>query len=478
MVVDFLRLIDRPYAGGTSSNFLLQTAAVRYRLRDRATRQPFTLDLLSTVHLAEPAYYSGLQEACTRYDRVLFEVIADGSLAPRDADSGTRRLLQPLQATPAQRELAARHRLVAQMDALTDCMGGPSWAVADLPRDEVLRLERRLGPGSPRALLEPAQQLLSTLAFGPARRRGRRGRTSWLFRLVLCLLPAPEAALLLDDWIASGGAPLTPVLGALARCLAAFDVRAAQRLSFAQTLATGEATQWGSVAAELVRARNAAAMDEVQLAAADGCESVALLYGALHMRDLQRRIEQGYEIVEVEEVEWRTAWTIPTPLTAAPAPDGDAATAAAAAAPLADRLSLWLDDLAEARLAGRGLPSEGGLATEPSPPPVPPPLAPSSAPLAPPGTATAVVSPPPSPSPDMAPTLDSTLLLAMAGLLAVDGSDWVETVTGTLRGALEGDLLGALVVTFLYLLRHGALYLALARWAFEWERRWFLFGGE
>ena len=109
MVVDFLRLIDRPYAGGTSSNFLLQTAAVRYRLRDRATRQPFTLDLLSTVHLAEPAYYSGLQEACTRYDRVLFEVIADGSLAPRDADSGTRRLLQPLQATPAQRELAAHH---------------------------------------------------------------------------------------------------------------------------------------------------------------------------------------------------------------------------------------------------------------------------------------------------------------------------------------------------------------------------------
>ena len=96
MVLDFLRLIDRPCAGGASSNFLLQTAAVRYRLRDRATRQPFTLALLSTVHLAEPAYYSGLQEACARYDRVLFEVIADESLAPRDADSGTRRPLQPL----------------------------------------------------------------------------------------------------------------------------------------------------------------------------------------------------------------------------------------------------------------------------------------------------------------------------------------------------------------------------------------------
>ena len=43
------------------------------------------------------------------------------------------------------------------MDALSDCMRAPSWAVADLPREEVQRLEQRLGPGSPRALLEPAQ---------------------------------------------------------------------------------------------------------------------------------------------------------------------------------------------------------------------------------------------------------------------------------------------------------------------------------
>ena len=75
------------------------------------------------------------------------------------------------------------------MDALTDCMGGPSWAVADLPREEVLRLELSL---SPPALLEPAQQLLSTLAFGPARRRGRRGRTAWLFRLVPYPSPNPS----------------------------------------------------------------------------------------------------------------------------------------------------------------------------------------------------------------------------------------------------------------------------------------------
>ena len=139
-VLDFLRLVDRPTPVG-GSTFLLQTAAVRYSLRDRATRQPFTLDLLATVHLAEPAYYSGLQQACdAQYDRVLFEVIADEALAPRDA-TGTRRLSEALQATPAQRELAARHRLVAQMDALQ--MVGPSWAVADMTREQLRALESR-----------------------------------------------------------------------------------------------------------------------------------------------------------------------------------------------------------------------------------------------------------------------------------------------------------------------------------------------
>ena len=66
-----------------------------------------------TTNLA--GYSGGLQEACVPYDRVLFEVIADARLAPRDADSGARRLLQSLQATPVQRVLAARHRLVAQV---------------------------------------------------------------------------------------------------------------------------------------------------------------------------------------------------------------------------------------------------------------------------------------------------------------------------------------------------------------------------
>jgi len=411
MVLQFLRLVNLP--SKDSSTFLLQTAGVRYRLRERASGRPFTLDLLSTVHLAEPAYYSGLQEACDEYDRVLFEIIADGELAPRSDDDGARRLSVALQATPEQRALAARHRLSAQMDALD--AKRDNWVVADMPREELLEVQSRLNPSV--SLAEPVSDALRVLAKGPAS-RGRGGAGSLLFRLVLCVLPAPEAALLLDDWIASGGAPLAPVLSALTRALVSLDLPTAQRLSFAQTLASGEATQWGGAAAELVRARNGRALEEVEAAVAGGCERLCLLYGALHMRDLRARLDQGpFEVVGVDDPEWRTAWTIPVR-------GGSGAGA---------------DAGADAGAAG----AQGSIA-----PPV------------------------------------GTLLLATAGLLLVDGSDWVETVRTLIHIVLEGDgsiftdAAELVAVVGLYLLRHGALYLALARWAFEWERRWFLFGAE
>ena len=58
----YLRLINR------NNQFLLQTAAVRCSLLDRRTQREFSVDLLSVVHLAEPAYFSALQDACEQYD--------------------------------------------------------------------------------------------------------------------------------------------------------------------------------------------------------------------------------------------------------------------------------------------------------------------------------------------------------------------------------------------------------------------------
>jgi len=42
----------------------------------------------------------------------------------------------------------------------------------------------------------------------------------------------------------------------------------------------------------------------------DGCESVALLFGALHMRDMRSLLEKEFELLAAQETRWDTAWVI------------------------------------------------------------------------------------------------------------------------------------------------------------------------
>ena len=126
----YLRLVQV-----SPSSWALQTALVSCALRDRASGARFTVDLVSTVHLASPAYYAALQAACDAgYDRVCFEMIADEACFEADS-SGARRLVTPLEASEAQRGLAAQYGLTSQADAL-QCTGG-AYVHADLPRSEL-----------------------------------------------------------------------------------------------------------------------------------------------------------------------------------------------------------------------------------------------------------------------------------------------------------------------------------------------------
>ena len=177
-----------------------------------------------------------------------------------------------------------------------------------------------------------------------------------------------------------------------------------------------------------MRWRNARAVAEVDAARAAGCTKVALVYGALHMRDLRSRLLQRYSLVSVDEPIWRTAWSVGVPAE---------------------------DKGAPGRSPGR-----------------------------------------------------SVLVLAALSLvlLAVDAFDWIDCTEAVLRtvavqltpaiGALAPELYGggggglgaaaadaattaatdtpavALLEALLYLGRHALLYLALQRWAFEWDSRW------
>lgn len=411
----------------TANALELQTAMVSLDLCDKESGTPFELGLLSTVHLAEQPYYAALQQACDEsgYDRVLFELLVDESSVAVD-EGGARRLKVPLQPSPALSAEAARNRLATQVGTL-DCQRDERWVLADVSRDEWLAQGADAGFGAPFAdaparlrLIAPLRSLLTS---GPPK-DSSDFRPSPL-RLLLALLPAPEAALLLDDWVASRGAAPAPILIELVSALSRLEWGVASRLSFAQTLAAGESTQQGSLAGALVRWRNGRAIEEVKRARQAGCSKMALVYGALHMRDLRAKLQAQYKLVGVGEPVWLTAWSIPLP-PAAPADGG----------------SLLQPSSLLAML--RGL------------------LAPLLALLA-------------------LLAVDASDWLGVLGdvfraLPSADASLLDDATTATAMGAAADGTAGsaaeAALAVGLYMFRHAVLYFALERWAFEWDARW------
>ena len=91
------------------------------------------MQLISTVHLAEPPYYEALQRAAADgIDRVLFELLTDESTLETD-ETGARRLAVQLQPAPSLATLAARNRLTTQVGAL-DCRADERWVLSDVSR--------------------------------------------------------------------------------------------------------------------------------------------------------------------------------------------------------------------------------------------------------------------------------------------------------------------------------------------------------
>ena len=203
----YLRL--RPTSRGA---WAVETAVVSCALRDRASGSRLTVDLFSTVHLASGEYYAGIkaaalplspreqleapsntfatlrrQDACTaRYERVLFEMIADGSCFERGAD-GARRLVRPLQASDQQRVLAAQYGLTAQMDALDLC--GDPFVHSDMLSAELGEAASSLATGGP--LLDRAAEAWGGLVRG-ASAPGTGAAARVPLRLAAWALPAPE----------------------------------------------------------------------------------------------------------------------------------------------------------------------------------------------------------------------------------------------------------------------------------------------
>ena len=58
-------------------------------------------------------------------------------------------------------------------------------------------------------------------------------------------------------------------------------------------------------AGALLRARNVRAIEQVEAAVEAGYSNIALVFGALHMRDMRSRLEQRFELQSVRHLESR-----------------------------------------------------------------------------------------------------------------------------------------------------------------------------
>ena len=301
--------------------------------------------LAATVHVGDPTYYQGLQEECDAdYDAVLFELITgEENLREGRAPESTRRgardddededdddrnrrdpflpqLAVALAPTPDARRLADTHFLVPQLDALDLC--GDNWYVADMPKQELARLQAEAGEASPGTgdgsapgpSSVPASPALEALVV-TAKGRAGGGPLRQATRAVCWLVPCPEAHLLLLDWVWGGGRP-APVLGALLDSLAGGNIIAARRLAFAQMIVSAQAkgaVGGGADVPVLVERRNDVATECLAVALnAPGVSRVTLLYGGLHMPGLTRRLTEGLGL-EPSTQRWRAVWRVEPP---------------------------------------------------------------------------------------------------------------------------------------------------------------------
>ena len=453
----------------------IQTAVTTFAKVDPATgKRTASVDLHAQLHYGTPAYYAFYNDPegfNAKYDRMHYELVVGQDMVENLSHNGYIRRIQPspgglspIMASPSDVNLARGYDLKCQADMINYAQ--KDWVHADLTREEFVSETQRYqqqkmnkansaeesGAGSDSSSTEPLWALASTAAVFPgselvtalfrpstpstgasssvavARRLFSNlflpgDALAGIIRALLWMLsPAPELSVLLLDWSSLTPRPtggISPIALPVMECLLSGNVREARKLVFGQMVVSGSGGQSTDVDANaiLINKRNERAMDVLQTSIErDGCKSNALLYGASHCLDLQRRLQaDGFVPVKTE---WRTAWTVDVPpfgLGGGNSGNGSK-----------DMLPAFVSDLTSSS-------SSNGIAVA---------------------------------------------LVVLPLYLAIGGFDWLATI-GEVGGALDkGEVGDGLLEIALYLVRHVALYLGLAKFVVEWDGQNSLFGNE
>lgn len=313
----FTRYVDR--GDGSAA---LQTRTVRLKQKEEETWRlgggKMEVDIVATVHIGDRGYYEELERELTSYDRVLYEMVADTSKI--ETRSGRFKPGNPKKSTSlvgmTQRGLASILKLEFQLEHLD--YNAESWYHADLDIKDFDRLQKESGES-----LMSFSRSMSKSAFTTFWKKQKEvGGQPWerFLRHVQFFVPMPLIAqVLLSSLLSRVGSENPPKSSAFLD-LMEFNISSAlKRMLGKQLSLLGDASELaseGAASSVLIGARNAAAVEQVAEAAAAGCERVALLYGAAHSPDLERRLleELGLYRVPLTDAGWVDAWNIAAPI--------------------------------------------------------------------------------------------------------------------------------------------------------------------
>ncbi|QEG01082.1 hypothetical protein Mal15_51580 [Stieleria maiorica] len=242
----------------------LQTAIVRFHGKPGTRYDGAIVDLVGVVHIGEKAYYQDLNQRLSKYDSVLYELVAPDGTRIRPEDLKKRRSLVASMQTGMKDMLELEYQL-----ELVDYMA-ENFRHADMSPEEFSEDLQRRGD----SVLKMIARMMGAGLATQSKNGGDLGVLMALFS---------------DD-------RSTAMKNAMATQL--IDMEA---VTVGLNDANGENT--------LIKGRNAKAFQVLREELAAGKETLAVFYGAGHLADMAERLEKDFGM-KAGKTTWLNAWDL------------------------------------------------------------------------------------------------------------------------------------------------------------------------
>ena len=242
----------------------LQTAIVRFHGKPGTRYDGAIVDLVGVVHIGEKEYYRDLNERLSKYDSVLYELVAPDGTRIRPEDLKERRSLIASMQTGMKDMLELEYQLEL-IDYMSD-----NFRHADMSPEEFSKdLERR------------GDSVVKMVARMMGAGLATQSKTGGDVGVLMALFSRDRA---------------TAMKNAMANQL--IDMEA---VTAGINDANGENT--------LIKGRNAKAFKVLREELADGKEKLAVFYGAGHLSDMAERLEKDFGM-KAGKTTWLDAWDL------------------------------------------------------------------------------------------------------------------------------------------------------------------------